>query len=131
MRWALFIWLTLSAAGAAIIALPDAGPRLVSLSESHGPSARDAAGVLIVILGWCVYLVALWRQRQKLASRMRSRYQVGGAFALGLGAGLVTASVASDYAYWWVVGVADLLAVQLLLAYLVSSGSRESERDDG
>ena len=120
MRRALLVWLVCSTAGAIIIALPDAGPRLVSLSETHGFSAFDALGIALVLFGWAVFLLAIWQRRGRLLARATVGGLLAGAFGLGLGTGLVIASVAADYARWWVIGAAVLLVVQLLAATVVT-----------
>ncbi len=119
MRRALIFWAVCSAIGAAIIALPDDGPRLISFSEAHGPSALDAFGICFLLVGWAAFLAAIWRRRGRVAARAPLRWVGGCAFALGLGTGLVIASAASDYAHWWAIGAGVLVAVQVLGAYAV------------
>ena len=117
MRAALVVWAACSAVGVAIVALPDDGPRIVSFSEAHGPSALDALGIGFLLVGWAAFVAALWRRRERVAARAGTGWALGGPFALGLGAGLVIASAASDYPHWWVVGASVLLVVQVLAAY--------------
>ena len=120
MRRALVFWLVCSAVGATIVALPDDGRRLVSFSEAHGPSALDAFGIGVLLVGWSAFAAAIWRRRGRLAARLGLGWLAAGAFALGLGSGLVVASAAADYPHWWAVGSAILVAVQMLAAYAVT-----------
>lgn len=119
MRRALIFWGLCSAVGMAIIALPDDGPRLISFSEAHGPSALDGFGICFLLVGWAAFLAAIWRRRGRVAVRAPLGWVGGCAFALGLGTGLVIASAASDYPHWWVIGAGVLAAVQVLGAYAV------------
>jgi hypothetical protein len=136
MKTALLVWLGLTAVGAAVVALPDRGPRVVSFSRAHGPGVVDAVGIAVMLTGWVVFLVALWRRRQRIALRANTPRGLAVAFVLGLGAGLVVASVAADVSYWWVIGVACLVGAQLAMGWLAgpwgSGGGRRpgNERDD-
>jgi hypothetical protein len=116
LRTALALWIACALLGGALIALPDTGPRLVSFSEAHGPSWLDAIGIAIVLTGWLAYAGVLWHRRQGLARAAGSRTLAGATFLLGLGTGLVVASVAGDFPHWWIVGVALLVVVQVSAA---------------
>ena len=122
MRGSLVIWLACSVAGGAIVALPDTGPRLVSFSQAHGPSALDGLGILVLLAGWLAPAVAVWRRRGRLAGQAGTPAFGLVLFALGLGAGLTVASVGADYPHWWVVGAALLVVAQLVAARLASRG---------
>ena len=118
MRFSLFVWVVLSAIGGAVVALPDSDHRLFSLSRAHGPSPVDAVGALVLVAGWLVFAAALWRCRARIAHQAGEPPVAATLFALGLGAGLLVASAAGDYAYWWAIGAALLVAGQLFAAYL-------------
>ena len=122
MRDKVLLWAVCSVIGGAIVALPDSGPRLFTLSRAHGPSAVDSIGVLVLLAGWSVPVLAVWQRRERVAHYIGT--PVGGLalFALGCGAGLLVASVGSDYVYWWVIGVVLLVAGQLLVASMASTG---------
>ena len=121
MRFSVLVWAVLSAIGAAVVALPDGDNRLFSLSRAHGPSPVDALGALVLIAGWLVFAAALWRRRARITRQSRTPSAGATVFALGLGAGLLVASATGDFAYWWAVGAALLVAGQLLAAYLASA----------
>ena len=122
MRSALLVWAACSAIGAVVVALPDRGPRLVSFSRAHGPSAVDAVGAAVMLAGWAVFAAALWRRRGVVRRAATGPLVLAG-FALGLGVGLVVASAAADYAYWWAIGAGVLVAAQLFLARLARGGT--------
>lgn len=130
MRRSVTIWALCSVIGAAVIALPDSGPRLFSFSRAHGPSAVDAIGILFLIAGWLVFLAAVWRRRDRVVRYAGTTAFATGVFAFGLGTGLLVASVGADFPGWWVVGAVVLLGVQLLVAYVASrsSSGRNPER---
>lgn len=66
LKRAWWSWGTLSAVGLGIIALPDLGPRLFSLSPGHGPSLLDLIGIVALVAGWAVLDVATWQRRRSL-----------------------------------------------------------------
>jgi hypothetical protein len=112
MSWraVLLWWLAWSAAGVTLVALPDAGPRVVALSGAHGPGWVDALGVVLLFVGAFVVWRHLWRARAHLTP-MHPLWT----FAAGLGAGLLVASVLDDFQAWWAVGAGLLLLVQAVL----------------
>ena len=57
------VFALLACPGLVLVALPDDGPRLFSLSDAHGPSALDSAGLVLVIAAWLVLLTPAWRRR--------------------------------------------------------------------
>lgn len=117
VKSAMAAWILLSAIGVAIIALPDDDRRLVSLSEAHGLSALDAAGIGFLLAGWLVFVGALVRRRGTIVARLQGdRHVIVLPFVAGVGIGLVVASVASEFDGWWVVGAGLLIVVQLWLA---------------
>ena len=93
-----------------ILILPDDGNRLFSLSEGHGASALDAAGIVLILVGWAAFLVPLFRGRRFIEPPW-----LLAALAL-VGLVLLVWSVSTDTGYWWVLGAAILLAVQLAAA---------------
>lgn len=102
------IWVAGSAMGAAIVALPDADKRVVSLSETHGPSALDAVGIAVLLAAWLPVAALLWRSRAALRS-------TGGAVAAllaVLGAVVLALTIAWDTGAEWLVGAALLVAAQ-------------------
>lgn len=119
MRGALVAWFSLSALGVAVISLPDRGGRLFSVSDAHGPSAVDMFGIALLLLGWSVFLAALWRARRAVAVARLPVLAVVVPSAVLLGW-----SVLTDTGAWWVVGALGLVAVQV---HLARSTMRDSE----
>jgi hypothetical protein len=113
MRNRLLVAVALVAIGSAVVALPDSGRRLVSLSKEHGPSALDAVGVVILLLGWVLAAKELWARRRMVLRRAGHRRTVVASFATGLGSGLLVASVFGDFVWWWAIGAAVVAAVQV------------------
>ena len=118
------MWLLCSAIGAVVIALPDSGRRVFSISSAHGPSAADLVGVLVMLSGWAVFLWTLWVSRRMVG---RTGHPPGTPFVAGVGLGLVVASV-SDYSQWWLFGAILLAGAQLRFAYSLISGAPSDGR---
>ncbi len=104
--------------GFVIVALPDSDVRLFSISKEHGPSLQDAIGLVLILSSYTWLLIETWKKRQKVLKYQNSRFFKMGLFLLGLGYGLVIASVSNDYKYWWVYGVILLVVLQILISYL-------------
>ena len=111
MRWSvargLVAWVALSLLGTVIIALPDSGPRMVALSKGHGPSAVDAAGIVLVLAGWLAFAIPLWNARSAIAHRWAL------AIVAAAGGALLAWSIATDAGTWWILGIAMLVATQV------------------
>jgi hypothetical protein len=113
-RGVLVWWLVWSAAGVAVIALPDNGPRLIAFSGEHGPGLLDAAGIIMLVVGSAALWWYLIRHRARLSATVASVRTLW-TFAAGVGVGLVLASVAGDFSAWWVVGAGLLAALQIAM----------------
>ena len=107
------VWAVCSAIGIVILALPDSEPRLVWLSDAHGPTAVDAVSIALLLLGWAALLRGLWQRRSLVRERAGSRTGQAAACGLGGGTGLIVASAMGDFPYWWLVGAILLLAIQI------------------
>ncbi len=106
----LFTWLILSAAGVGVVAVPDDTPRLLSLSEGHGPSLADLPGFALVMVGWFAFLLPIWRNRSLIKARGLL------ASVLAVGVTILIWSVSADAGNWWMLGVALMVLAQLSAA---------------
>jgi hypothetical protein len=111
--------LALAAAGLAVIALPDSGARLVTFSDTHGPSAQDAVGLVLLLAAWLPVPVLLIRRRRSIPPRIWAGAGVTAAVAV---AALATA-IRSDLEWWWA-PVAVLLVVQAVLVGVAVARAR-------
>jgi phosphoribosylcarboxyaminoimidazole (NCAIR) mutase len=114
------IWLLGSAAGAAVIALPDSGNRVFSFSATHGPSPLDLAGMVALFAAWLPVLGVLVRERRLLRGHPVELSVVILAVAA------LTATIRLDAGAWWLVPVAVLVGVQLLLLKKIDLARRAS-----
>ena len=114
----LTLLLILMLVGFIIVALPDSNIRLFSISKEHGPSLQDAIGIAFILLPYSFMLKSLWKERRKVLKYQQFGIFNVGVFLYGLGTGLIIASVANDYRYWWVYGVALLILVQIAIFYI-------------
>ncbi len=110
VRQRVVFWLGASSVGAGILALPDSGPRLFSFSETHGPSAVDAVGMVVLLAAWLPVALLLWTRRASITGRS--------AWAAGLlavtGLALLVLTVGLDLGASWMAAVAVLLAAQFV-----------------
>ena len=104
------------------------GPVLVPISPGHGLSLVDVVALAPLLAGTGLLAGGLWGRRQVLADDLTRRPGVAwaGAFATGLGLGLLVASVFVFF-WWWAIGAA-LLTAMLFGAALVASGSEGARR---
>jgi hypothetical protein len=97
--------------GAAIVALPDSGERVFSLSRTHGPSPLDLLGVSVVVGSWlpvAVVLPTLWRAAGDVPARLSAGLALAGAAGLAI-------TIAADLGRVWVIAAAMLVAAQLIV----------------
>ncbi len=113
MRLRVVLWMTASAIGAALLAMPDEGERLVGFSDAHELTLLDTAAVGVLVAGWLPVAAAVWRRRDDLANSVGRSTRSGCLFIAGIGLGLVIASAFCDFGGWWAVGAGLLASVQL------------------
>jgi uncharacterized membrane protein YidH (DUF202 family) len=110
--------LILVTAGIVIVALPDSGERLFSISRDHGPSMQDAIGLVLLFIGYAWFLVQTWRRREKLFQyKNRLSFRLVPLFVV-IGIVLIVVSVINDYGYWWICGAILLAILQSIVFYI-------------
>lgn len=109
-RRVLTLWLAGNAVGAALVALPDDDRRVLSLSETHGPSPVDLAGILVLLAAWLPVPVTSWRRRAAVPSRV---WRVAALLAV-TGAAALVVTVRRDLGWWWLPAALVLAAAQAL-----------------
>lgn len=112
------ILLLIMLVGFIIVALPDSDVRLFSISKEHGPSLQDAIRLLLILVAYVLLLIKVWRQKEKVRRYQHTGIFQIGLFVLGLGHGLIIASLLNDYTCWWVYGVILIAAIQVIVFYL-------------
>ena len=118
IRIRILVIFVLMVLGFVIVALPDTGPRLFSISSNHGPSLQDAVGLFLILLPYSCLVAMSWRRREKVRIYQNSSIFKIGLFLFGLGLGLVVASVFNDHQYWWICGGIIMLVFQIPLFYI-------------
>lgn len=102
------LWIVGSVVGAAIVALPDSGERIFSLSRTHGPSPLDLLGVAVLVGSWlpsAVVLPFLWRAAGDVPARLSVALVVVGAAGLAI-------TIAADMGWVWLIAAAMLVAAR-------------------
>jgi hypothetical protein len=101
------------------------GPVLVPISLGHGLSLVDSVALVPLLAGTGLLLGGLWQRRQRLDAALTRRpwSARAGAFVIGLGLGLLVASVFAFF-WWWAIGAA-LLTTTLLAAAVVAAGGED------
>ncbi|MEU5724487.1 hypothetical protein ABZ783_22025 [Micromonospora sp. NPDC047738] len=120
VRSRLLGWLVGSAVGGLLLALPDTGPRVFSFSRTHGPSAADLVGMVVVVVAWLPVGWLIWRHRRALRGRT-------GRLAAGLalvGVALLAVTIRADLGLWWLLAVTLLVAAQLFALASIARRSR-------
>jgi hypothetical protein len=111
LNWRVSLWIAGSLIGAAIVALPDSGDRLFSLSKTHGPSPVDLLGVTILAGSWlpvALILPSLWRTADRVPARLSAAIAAVGAAGLAF-------SIATDMGGVWLIFAAMLVAAQVIV----------------
>ena len=98
------------------------GPVLVPISPGHGLALVDVVALVPLLGGLVVLVGGLWQRRERLDAALARRPWAAraGAFGVGLGLGLLIASVFVFF-WWWAIG-AGLLTAMLLAAAVMASG---------
>ena len=118
-------WALCSAMGGAIVALPDRGPRLFSLSRTHGPSAVDGLGIAMILAGWLTLMLAVWRRRATLRDRVPRSVRLAGVATMAVGTVVLVATIRADAGAWWTLGVALMATPQVAAAIAVGRARSE------
>lgn len=106
----LAVWAATTTAGGVVLAVPDTGPRVLSLSETHGPSLVDSVGILILVAGWLPVPVLLYRSRGLVPSQV---WVAAGCTAL-VGTLALAVTIRRDLGWWWVPSAAALATAQAM-----------------
>ena len=114
----IMLMLILIAAGIVIVALPDSGRRIFSISRAHGPSLQDAMGLVLVFIGYTWFLIQAWKQREKILQyKNRLSFKLIASLMI-VGITLIIVSVINDYGYWWLCGAVILIVLQSVIFYI-------------
>ena len=93
-----------------MLAQPDTGPRVVSFSEAHGPSAVDVVGIAVLAAAWIPVAALIWSGRRALGGRGRLPAVMAAAGVI-----LLVVTIALDLGLAWVAAVALLVCAQILV----------------
>jgi hypothetical protein len=109
------------------------GPVLVLISPGHGLSLVDVVALAPLLAGTGLLAGGLWQRRQRLEAVLIRRPWLtwAAAFVVGLGLGLLVASVFVFF-WWWAIGAAllsaTLLSAAVVAARSTATGSRAQSR---
>jgi hypothetical protein len=97
------------AIGVVILALPDSGPRVFSISERHGPSTIDIVGLVFILIPWAymiIYSIVKWRRVLYTLGRRVAAIAIGLAL---VGIAVIAVSLSRDTDTWWIGSALALL----------------------
>lgn len=114
----IWILILLVLIGFIIVALPDSDKRLFSISKDHGPSMQDAIGLLLILFSYAWLVIEAWKRKSKLLKYKNSTGFIMCVFLIGLGFGLIVASVAGDHKYWWIYGIVLVASIQTIAFFI-------------
>jgi len=124
-RWVWAVWAAANVVGGAVLALPDDGPRLFSFSRTHGPSALDGVGAIMLLAGWIVLDGAVVARREAIRALGKRRIWLAAAVAV-VGVAVLVPTIAFDLGWWWIAGVLMLAGAQVWLAIAVTRSEHSS-----
>jgi hypothetical protein len=104
----LLAWLIGLLAGIVIIVLPDDNQALIELSDTHGPSAQDLIGVILIALSSIAQWTVLLRHRKRIYHRLSTAQRVVALVLALVSGGLIAWSIATDSGNWWMLGAGTL-----------------------
>jgi Na+/pantothenate symporter len=103
-------WLFGSLAGALVVAVPDDGRRIFSLSATHGPSAGDLLGVAILLAAWLPIVHLLWIARTSIGRR----WAMAATLLAAIGLLALVMAVAKGRGSVWIMGAALLIFAHMV-----------------
>ena len=105
--------------GVLLVALPDDDRRVLTFSETHGPSWLDMVGSLILTISWLPVPILAWRWRKLVRAFV---WAVAAGLA-AVGAAALYVTISRDLGWWWLPSAAAIALAQLLpVLYAGSSG---------
>ena len=108
-----WLWVAGTALGTAVLALPDTGPRVFSLSGTHGPSVIDLVGISLLVGTWLPTAALIWSSRRDVRNRR-------GLLALAaVGLLVLVVTITSDLGWTWIVGALILLGAQVIAVRMI------------
>jgi hypothetical protein len=118
MKTSFWLYMLMVAIGFVIVTLPDSDHRLFSVSENHGPSLLNAAGLTLALLPWLIMGVTAVSEWRKVVLVLGGRIVTILLTAGIAGLMLVLVSVRSESDYW-MLGAAIAVVAQLVLIIAV------------
>jgi hypothetical protein len=113
------VWVVGSAVGVAVLAIRDGGPRVVSLSAEHGPTAVDVVGIAALVGAWLPIAWLLWSRRSWIGT---ASGRACAAVAV-VGVVVLVVTVAFDLGTVWAVAVLLMVAAQVWALTVIARAS--------
>jgi hypothetical protein len=60
--------------GIVLVAMPDHGAVLIRFNADHGPSLVDTIGLLLILTGWSLMILRVWRSRKDVKKAIGTFY---------------------------------------------------------
>lgn len=69
-----YVSILLALVGTILVVMPDHGPVLIRLNADHGPSFIDLVGLSLIVTGWLLMILKVWRSRKDVRKQIGSTY---------------------------------------------------------
>lgn len=69
-----YVSILLALVGIILVVMPDHGPVLIRLNADHGPSFVDVVGLSLIVTGWFLMILKVWRSRKDVRRAIGSTY---------------------------------------------------------
>ena len=93
----------------------------MSFSDTHGPSALDLVGMVVVVGSWVPVAALIWSRREVFRSGAGRQ---AGVLAM-VGVILLVVTIGFDLGAWWIAAVVMLLVAQVVALWAIAGQGDE------
>ena len=111
MKYIFWVYLAILLCGLAVLAWPEQDNLMyIKLSETHGPSKLDLAGLVIIAMGYAPMIKEVFKKRSHIQERLGSNLMRSAVVLSLLSIGMIAAALylGNEILLWISVGVSTL-----------------------